>query len=55
MTVRFNAEKIRSYAYRVAPDVELRPGEYAFVAGTGVGGAAASGAVVVFDFGIDSR
>ncbi len=47
MTVRFNAEKIRPYAYRVAPDVELKPGEYAFVA--------APGSVMVFDFGVDSR
>jgi hypothetical protein len=54
MTVKFSADKIRPYAYRVSPDVELKPGEYAFVAGTGVSGAAAA-AVVVFDFGIDGK
>jgi hypothetical protein len=51
MTVRFSVEKIRPYAYRVDPDVELKPGEYAFVAATGV----ASSGVAVFDFGVDRR
>jgi len=44
MTVRSSVEQIRPYVYRVTPDVELKPGEYAFVAYT----------LVVFDFGVDS-
>jgi len=52
-TIKLNAEKIRPYAYMVTPDVTLKPGEYAFVAASGVAGSGSSGAVVIFDFGVD--
>jgi hypothetical protein len=52
-TARFNADKIRPYAYKVKPAEGLKAGEYAFVAATGMGGAASATAVVVFDFGVD--
>jgi len=59
-SIKFNAEKIRPYAYRVTLDASLKSGEYAFIASTGIGGASsgfggASGgaSVVVFDFGVD--
>ncbi len=54
-TFKCNAEKIRPYAYRVIPDASLKVGEYAFLAATGMGGAAAASSVVVFDFGIDRK
>lgn len=54
-TFRFDSEKIRPYAYRITPDASLKPGEYAFMAGTAMGGAASSGAVVIFDFGVDLK
>ncbi len=53
-TVHFQAAKIRPYAYRVSPEIGLRSGEYAFLAATGMGGAAAATSVVVFDFGVDA-
>lgn len=52
MTIQFDAGKIRPYAYRVTPDVNLAPGEYAFVAGSGEDGAE-SFSLVVFDFGVE--
>jgi hypothetical protein len=45
-TIKLNTEKIRPYAYLVTPDVSLKPGEYAFVAASGVGGSGSRGAVV---------
>jgi hypothetical protein len=53
-TVHFNAAKIRPYAYKVSPGVSLKSGEYAFLASTGMGGAASATSVVVFDFGVDA-
>ncbi len=52
-TIKFHAEKIRPYTYKVAPEISLKAGEYAFIASTGSAGAASAGGVVVFDFGID--
>jgi hypothetical protein len=52
-TCKFNAEKIRPYAYKVIPDASLKGGEYAFIAATGMTGSAAAANVVVFDFAID--
>lgn len=54
-TIKLTTEKIRPYSYMVTPDVSLKPGEYAFVAASGVGGSAASGSVVIFDFGVDAK
>jgi hypothetical protein len=54
-TFKFTATKIRPYAYKVGPDSNLKDGEYAFIAATGMGGAAAASSVVVFDFGVDFR
>jgi hypothetical protein len=54
-TIKLNMEKIRSYAYMVTPDVSLKPGEYAFVAASGVGGSGSRGSVVIFDFGVDIK
>jgi len=54
-TIRLNSEKIRPYAYMITPDVSLKAGEYAFVAASGMGGSGASGAVVIFDFGVDAQ
>lgn len=54
-TIKLNTKKIRPYAYMVTPDISLKPGEYAFVGATGVGGSASSGSVVIFDFGIDLK
>jgi hypothetical protein len=57
-TIKFTAEKFRAYAYKVRPNDNLRAGEYAFVASTGIsaagmGGTAAGGAVAIYDFGVD--
>jgi hypothetical protein len=54
-TIKLTTEKIRPYSYMVTPDVSLKPGEYAFVAASGVGGSASSGSVVIFDFGVDAK
>jgi len=54
-TIRLSTEKIRPYSYMVTPEVSLKPGEYAFVAASGVGGSASSGSVVIFDFGVDAK
>jgi hypothetical protein len=61
--VKFNAEKIGPYTYKVTPAAALKPGEYAFVAATGLADDDPNvavnwndlmvGAVAVFDFGID--
>ena len=55
MTVKLNTEKIRPYSYMVTPAVNLKPGEYAFVAASGVGGSGSTGSVMIFDFGVDAR
>ena len=52
-TLKFAAEKIRPYAYRVAPETKLPAGEYAFITNTGMGGASNAPNVVIFDFGVD--
>jgi hypothetical protein len=51
----FTAEKVRPYVYHVVPDADLKEGEYAFVASTGVGGTAAASSVVLYDFGVDLK
>jgi len=61
--VKFNAGKIGPYTYKVTPAAALKPGEYAFVAATGLADDDPNvavnwndlmvGAVAVFDFGID--
>jgi hypothetical protein len=62
MTIKFNAEQIRPNVYKVTPAVDLKPGEYAFVAPTGVVTDdpwvqhhydTAVGGLAVFDFGVD--
>ncbi|MGA3027533.1 MAG: hypothetical protein ABSF98_22460 [Bryobacteraceae bacterium] len=53
-TFKFNAEKIRPYAYKITPDASLKSGEYAFIAGTAMAGTASSGSAVIFDFGVDT-
>jgi bifunctional ADP-heptose synthase (sugar kinase/adenylyltransferase) len=53
-TIKFSSQKIKSYAYKVTPDVSLAGGEYAFIASSGSTSAAGGGgSVVIFDFGID--
>ncbi len=52
-TFRFNADKIRPYAYKVTPAASLKAGEYAFIATTGTAAGAGAGSVVIFDFGVD--
>lgn len=52
---KFNAEKIRSYAYKVTPETNLTGGEFAFIATTGVSTAGSSGSVVIYDFGVDVK
>jgi hypothetical protein len=57
-TIKFTAEKFRAYAYKVRPNDDLKAGEYAFIASTGIsatgmGGTASGGAVAIYDFGVD--
>jgi hypothetical protein len=52
---KFDADKIRSYAYKVTPSGNLKNGEYAFIAFTSMGGAATAGGVMIFDFGMDLK
>ena len=52
-TVKFTADKFRAYGYKVTPNKNLKAGEYAFVAATGMGGTASGAAVVIYDFGVD--
>jgi PDZ domain-containing protein len=62
-TIKFKAETISSYVYKVTPETDLKPGEYAFVAATGEpiydpsaqvnGNDLAAGGIAVFDFGVD--
>ncbi|MGO9775182.1 MAG: hypothetical protein ACLQGT_13785 [Terracidiphilus sp.] len=61
-TIKFNAEQIRPNVYKVTPAVDLKPGEYAFVAPTGVVTDdpwvqhhydTAVGGLAVYDFGVD--
>lgn len=52
-TLKFNADKIRAYAYKVTPGASLKAGEYAFIATTGTAAGAGAGSVVIFDFGVD--
>jgi len=51
----FKSERIRPGLYKVTPDKDLEPGEYCFLAGLSIGGAAAAGAaqpLQIFDFGV---
>jgi hypothetical protein len=52
-TVDFTANKFRAYAYKVTPNGNLKAGEYAYIAATGMGGTASGAAVVIYDFGVD--
>ncbi|MFY9724050.1 MAG: hypothetical protein WAJ87_01065 [Bryobacteraceae bacterium] len=54
-TSLFNAERIRSYAYKVSPSASLKSGEYAFIATTTMAGSAQGATVVIYDFGVDGR
>jgi len=61
--IKFKTEMISPYVYKVTPETDLKPGEYAFVAATGEpiydpsaqvnGNDLAAGGIAVFDFGID--
>ncbi len=51
----FNAERIRSGIYKVAPTQDLKPGEYAFISATRGAGTATGTTVVIYDFGVDAR
>jgi hypothetical protein len=51
----FNSERIRPYAYRVAPKATLPAGEFAFIASTRMAGSATGGTVIIYDFGVDLR
>jgi hypothetical protein len=53
--VKFDSQKIRPYSYKVAPQVDLKPGEYAFIAASGSAGAASATSVVIYDFGVDGK
>ncbi|OGE75971.1 MAG: hypothetical protein A3C85_00725 [Candidatus Doudnabacteria bacterium RIFCSPHIGHO2_02_FULL_48_21] len=53
--VTFKSERIRPGLYKVTPDKDLKPGEYCFLAGMGIGGAQMAGAAMplqIFDFGV---
>ena len=52
-TLAFTTDKFRPYAYKVTPNENLKAGEYAFVAATGMGGTASAAAVAIYDFGVD--
>jgi len=54
-TFAFRSDKVRPYVYKIDPQADLRAGEYAFIAATGMGGTASASAVVVYDFGVDLR
>ena len=50
----FTFTKLRPGMYKVVPTTPLKPGEYCFLSGSGVGvyGAGAAGANRLFDFGV---
>ncbi|MGO9776919.1 MAG: hypothetical protein ACLPM3_10090, partial [Terracidiphilus sp.] len=60
---KFNAEQIRPNVYKVTPAAALKPGEYGFVAATGLSDDDPNvqvnwndlmvSAVAVYDFGVD--
>jgi hypothetical protein len=52
-TIRFTAEKLRPYAYKVTTIANLNAGEYAFVASTGMVGTASAAPIAIYDFGVD--
>ncbi len=54
-TKLFTSDRIRNGVYKITPNTDLAPGEYAFIASSGVGGAATTHTVVIYDFGIDSN
>jgi len=51
----FESERVRPYAYKITPNVSMKPGEYAFIATTSVAGSARGATVVIYDFGVDAR
>jgi hypothetical protein len=61
--IKFKTETISPYVYKLTPEADLKPGEYAFVAATGEaiydpsaqvnGNDLAAGGIAIFDFGID--
>jgi hypothetical protein len=53
--IKFNAEKIRAYAYKVTPSGNLAGGEFAFIAATGMSTAGTGGSVAIYDFGVDVK
>jgi hypothetical protein len=54
-TSLFGTERIRPYAYKVTVSVNLKAGEYAFIASTTMAGSATGATVVIYDFGVDGR
>jgi hypothetical protein len=54
----FKSERFAPGLYKVQVDKELQPGEYCFVATSGVAGAYGAGATFahdLFDFGVDAK
>ena len=51
----FESERVRPYAYKITPNVSMKPGEYAFIATTSVAGSARGAMVVIYDFGVDAK
>ncbi|MDR3437807.1 hypothetical protein [Telmatospirillum sp.] len=54
-TKLFSTDRIRNGVYKITPNTDLAAGEYAFIASSGVGGAATTNTVVIYDFGVDLR
>lgn len=52
--VKFNAEKVKAYVYKITPAEALDTGEFAFLASTNLS-AGTGGSVVIYDFGVDGR
>ncbi len=51
--VAFKSERMSPGVYKVMPDADMKPGEYAFISASATG---AAGAADIFDFGVnDSR
>ena len=53
--VPFKSERLKPGLYKVTFEQDLKPGEYCFLVGTGIGGAAAAGAALplqIFDFSV---
>jgi hypothetical protein len=52
-TTLFSSTRVRNGVYQITPNSALPPGEYAFIASTGMAGDATHHTVVIYDFGID--